>query len=395
MPPTDVRSDGHEVSRPSRVRTFLALLAGVLLLCGGLVSGVEDHRSLDDDAYSLGDCVPTGPRRTVEEINRFIDTTAGVPDFLGADVGVDVRLPEGRSVWLFADTLRRTPQGYRLVRNSMLLFSADCVQVVAAPGGGAVVPDREDGVGYWTMSAWRRGPDAAPTIYVMLQRVAAARGVGFGFVTLGPALAVFDITPAGRPTLRTRLDLGPDDPSGQGPEWGAASALADGWLYLYGTSTRDLPGVHGFALYVARVRPDAVADQSRWRYWDGVAWRAEARDAAVLIPEPGGVSQTLSVWRQEGLWYVLSKQDEFLGTTIAVWTARSPVGPFGPPAAVGDLPCDPTTGELRYMPLAHPGLLPLPGTVVISYSRNYFSLETVCAEPSLYRPYFLRVALPH
>lgn len=50
--------------------------------------------------------------------------------------------------------------------------------------------------------------------------------------------------------------------------------------------------------------------------------------------------------------------------------------------------------ELRYMPLAHPWLLPQPGTVVVSYSRNFVDLDQVCAVPSRYRPNFLRVVLP-
>ena len=46
------------------------------------------------------------------------------------------------------------------------------------------------------------------------------------------------------------------------------------------------------------------------------------------------------------------------------------------------------------MPLAHPWLLPQPGTVVVSYSRNFVDLDQVCAVPSRYRPNFLRVVLP-
>jgi hypothetical protein len=191
-----------------------------------------------------------------------------------------------------------------------------------------------------------------------------------------------------------RRDLGPDDPSTEEPEWGAASALDGPWLYLYGTSTRDLPGIHGFALRVARVPADEVADQSRWRYWDGRRWGPDEDDAVPLIGEQGGVSQTLSVWSEDGRWYALSKQDEFLGREIVVWPAPSPAGPFGPARAVAELPCDASTGELRYMPLAHPDLLPRRGTVVVSYSRNLLDLGQVCAAPSRYRPYFIRVDLP-
>jgi hypothetical protein len=370
--------------------------AAALLVCTGLVTGTRDNigPEADHPAAGLGACVPTGHVDTVAELNDLVDSTEGVPAFVGADIGVDVPLGSGRSIWLFGDTLRRTSTGDAFVRNSMLLFTPGCVQVVVPDGGGAVVADRDDGVGYWPMSVWKLDHGGETTVYAMYQRVADAPGSGFGFVTLGPALAVFRVPGSGAPQLLMRVDLGTDDDSPEVPEWGAASALDGGWLYLYGTSTRDIPGVHGFALRVARVRPDRVADLPAWRYWDGLGWAADPKDAVPLIGEQGGVSQTLSVWSEDGRWYVLSKQDEFLGRAVVVWPGDSPVGPFGPPQAVADIPCDPVTGELRYMPLAHPTLLPIPGTVVVAYSRNYADLAEVCAWPSRYRPYFLRVMLP-
>jgi hypothetical protein len=367
-----------------------------VLLATGLMAGVHArHEAEPPGRATLTDCVPTGPRETVDDLNEFIASAPGVPDFLGADVGVDVRLGDGRSLWLFADTLRRTSSGDRLVRNSMLVFTRDCVRLVRPTDeGGAVIPDRGDGIGYWPMSAWSLATSTGATVYVMSQRVAVVADGDFGFTTLGPAIAVFSVPRDGVPQLLLRQDLGPDDASTASPEWGAAAALDGGWLYLYGTSTRELPGIHGFALRVARVRPEDVADRSSWHYWDGASWRADPALAAPLIGEEGGVSQTLSVWPQDGRWYVLSKEDEFLGTRVEVWPGAGPTGPFGPAQEVAELPCDATTGELRYMPLAHPGLLPLPGTVVVSYSRNYLDFGQVCADPTHYRPWFLRVQLP-
>jgi hypothetical protein len=377
--------------------TVLALVACGLLVSAGLVAGAQerDARPVGRSVARLGGCVPTGPLDTVDELNHFVVSAAGVPEFLGADIGVDVHLGDGRSLWLFGDTLRRTSSGVSFVRNSMVVFARGCARVVQPPGGTAVVPDRGDGVGYWPMSVWQAEGDDT-TVYAMLQRVAEVTDDDNpgGFVTLGPSLATFRVSAGAPPQLISRIDLGADDPSPEKPEWGAASALDGGWLYLYGTSTRDLPGVHGFALRVARVRPDRVADLSQWSYWNGLGWTADPDDATAVISEQGGVSQTLSVWPDGGRWYVLSKQNEFLGHQVVVWPGGSPVGPFGSPHAVADIPCDPITGELRYMPLAHPALLPQPGTVVLSYSRNYADPDRVCAAPSRYRPYFLRVPLP-
>lgn len=396
---TASRVRGRLPGRPSGERLRAAVLTlSAVLIGSGLVANVDarvaDRAQLPRQGR-LSDCVLTGPRETVEDLNDFIALAPGVPGFLGADVGVDVRLDDGRSLWLFADTLRRSSGGPPLVHNSMLVFDRECAYLVEPAGGsGALVPDRADGVGYWPMSAWSTPDGVDETVHVMLQRVVRRSGEGFDFVTLGPAVAVFDVPHSGVPRFLYRQDLGPDDDSGEAPEWGAAAARDGRWLYLYGTSTRELPGIHGFALRVARVPVGQVAERARWRYWDGSTWQTDPALAAPLISEVGGVSQTLSVWAQEGRWWVLSKQDEFLGTHITVWPGAGPTGPFGPPTVVAELPCDAATGELRYMPLAHPGLLPEPGTVVVSYSRNYVDFDQVCAEPSHYRPYFLRVALP-
>ncbi|HEX5086395.1 MAG TPA: DUF4185 domain-containing protein [Nocardioides sp.] len=379
-----------------RIPAWLALAASAVLVCGGLAAQAP-LRAVPDGAGALGRCVATGPLDSVEDLNDFVGSAVGDPAFLGGDVGVDLRLGEGRSIWLFGDTLRRSAEGPDFVRNSMLLVADGCAEVVMPPAGGAMVPDRADGVGYWPMSAWRLQLGGGTVVHAMYQRVRSLSHDevgGLGFVNLGPALTTFRMAGSGAPQLLTTTDLGADDPSPESPTWGAAAALDGGWLYLYGTSTRDLEGVHGFALRVARVRPERVGDQSSWRYWDGRGWRSDPSLAMALISEYGGVSQTLSVWPQDGRWYVLSKQDEFLGSEVVVWPGDAPVGPFGPPQPVAELPCDPATGELRYMPLAHPQLLPEPGTVVVSYSRNFLDVGLVCAAPERYRPFFIRVVLP-
>ena len=52
------------------------------------------------------------------------------------------------------------------------------------------------------------------------------------------------------------------------------------------------------------------------------------------------------------------------------------------------------TGQVRYMPLAHPTLFPKEGSVVASYSTNDTNSERVAADPLRYRPQFVEVPLP-
>lgn len=354
-----------------------------------------DAAALPSTAFETT-CVENGGRPTdVDELNRQITTMQDNPAFQGGDVGADVELGDGRFLVVFGDTVRSDEfDGPRFARNSMMLWDDDCVSVVLPPSRGALIRDRLDGVGYWPMStgvAHRPGYDL---VLVSTQRVKATGAGSFDFANLGPALAVF-VVPAGEtPQLIAAEDIGPDETSRTRPAWGAAMAVADDWLYLYGTAHPDEAGVFGFSLSVARVRPEDVLESSEWRYWTGSRWGRDPDQAGQVLPAVGGVSQTLSVFPANGRWYALSKRDGDLGDEMVFWTAPRPTGPFTPTEPVASLPSDPTTGAVTYMPLAHPRIFPEDGTMVASYSNNNTDPEKILADPTLYRPTFLRVRLP-
>lgn len=344
------------------------------------------------------ECLPTGGLGTVRALDAFASRVRGNPEFRGGDVGASVELQDGRQLFLFGDTLRGEDfEGQRFVRNSMLVFSPTCAQAVLPADHGAVIPDRDDGVGYWPMSVAKVERQGYDLVGVAAQRVRdngdQEAGV-FAFDNLGPAAAVFVVPRGGTPQLIARQDVGPDAVDPTRPVWGAASAVVGDRVYLYGTARPAASDAQGFSLQVARVDVDDLFDLGAWRFWDGARWQRDAGRAAVLIPAAGGVSQTLSVFEQGGRWYALSKRDEVLGTDLTVWTAPAPTGPFTASPALADIPSDAVTGTLRYMPLAHPDLLPRPGTVVVSYSQNDTDPADVLADPTLYRPRFLRVRLP-
>jgi hypothetical protein len=262
--------------------------------------------------------------------------------------------------------------------------------------GGALVPDRRDGVGYWPMSIAKVERTGYDLVGVGLQRVRSATvpDGALAFQNLGPAMAVFIVTRGRAPQLLEVQDIGADDPDGDRPTWGAAATVSDDWIYLYGTANPRQASVFGFSLHVARVRPDDLLDESAWRYWDGRRWQKKADRSAVLIPAVGGVSQTLSVFERDGRWYAVSKRDEFLGSDLVIWSSPGPTGPFTAGDPVAEIPSDVAAGQLRYMPLAHPDLLPEDGSIVVSYSQNETDATKIDDDPFLYRPRFLRVPLP-
>lgn len=335
------------------------------------------------------------PADNVADLNREIAAAQGAPEFLGADVGATVQLQDGRFLVVFGDTLRSASfTSPRMVRNSMMLWDTDCVSVVLPPGQGALIPDRGDGVGYWPMSLAVAHQPGYDLVLVSAQRVKVTGGGSFDFANVGSALAVFVVPAAGTPQLVAFEDIGKDDADTGRPQWGAALAGAHGWLYLYGTAHPADQGIVGFSLQVARVRPLDVLEHDAWQYWDGARWQADPEQAVELIPADGGVSQTLSVFHQGGRWYALSKLGGDLSNDIAFWTAPGPTGPFTATGAVAQAPADAEAGDVTYMPLAHPELLRRKGSIVASYSRNNLDYDKVVADPSLYRPRFLRLPLP-
>ncbi|GEB15287.1 DUF4185 domain-containing protein [Pimelobacter simplex] len=389
-------------------RAAVALVTGAVLVVGGVGAGLAlDHadRSAGPDRLTLTPkepttvlepCIPTGDLATVDQLNAFVTRTRGSVAFAGGDVGASVRLQDGRGMFVFGDTLRGPDfDGQQFVRNSMLLFSPGCGRVVLPRDRGAVVPDRPDGVGYWPMSIASVPRDGYDLVGVSVQRVRSTKGSGvFDFEILGPAVALFRVLPGQAPDLVSLRDVGPDTVDPSRPMWGAATAIDDGWVYVYGTS-RDRAAVStGFDLRVARSRPETVGDPTAWEFWDGRAWTPDEARARVLIPRRGGVSQTLSVFHDGDRWYAVSKRDEVLGRDLVVWQAPGPTGPFVAAPPVAEIPSDAVSGTLRYLPLAHPDLLPEPGTVVVSYSENNTDFTVVRDDPRRYRPRFLRVRLP-
>lgn len=367
----------------------------VILLAAWRLPTAVDPRPDTDALASTTECVYTGTPTSVKQINQVTRSAKGGQLFGGGDVGASAPLQDGRSVWVFGTSVRGGSAGEeaQLVGNSMLLFDDDCLAVVAPADGGAVIPDRR-GTWYWPMSVTTDRREGYDVVMVSAARLKSdQRADAAAIRTLGPAVASYLVPRGGTPQL-----LGVTDfarlPRPDAPLWGAALARAeDGWVYVYGTA-RD-PQAFGYSLHVARVRPEQALDQRRWRYWDGTAWVKDSSRSARLVEAVNGVSQTLSVWQgSNGTWYALSKQNDVLGTGLVIWSAPAPQGPFTAHPAVADIPSDTESGHLRYAPLAHPELLPQPGSVVVSYSNNRTDQSQILNDPRLYRPTFLRVPLP-
>ncbi len=374
-----------------RARRLARLALSVLVLALPVLLGPTAAAALRPAPCAVPE--PTSARGWQAAFDGLNDST-----WSGGDQGASLRLPDGRVLWVFADSFRgaqrtdgsRAP-GSSFVRNSLVLSDRGCLRGVTGRGGAEVVPGTADGQWFWPQHAvLDRG-----RLFLSVLRVArtpSASGAA-GFRTTGTWLAELSYAPGGTPSFRGLHRTPSSGTADTAVQWGTAVASSEGWTYVYGTRRVPVPGVFGKALHVARVPAGRLTDLRAWRYWDGRAWVAGAGRAATVRDAVGGVSTSLSVWRSStGQWRAVTKKDEFLGRDVVLLRAPSPAGPWTE-QVVGSSPSGRRPGETTYTALAHPDLALRGGALLVSVSRNDDDWDDHLADADLCKPQFTEARL--
>lgn len=346
----------------------------------------------------------TGPPSTAEQWESAFRELHGA--WSAGDQASSVRLADGRTLWLFGDTLQaldasgrihderggsasglhQRPHSHRMVHNTLVLRDG-CLVPVAGPGGSSFLPDIDEDTWYWPGHAVATGDTVTMTATVVRRT-----GPGpFDFAASGDAIAVVNAAVGALPQL-TSITQVHDHLGPASVVWGAALARHAGWTYVYGTRSTGRALEFGKELYVARVRPGDEPRESLWRYWDGRRWSARSTDAAKVHAAVGGVSSSVSVFHDGHRWVAVTKKDGVFGTDVVALTSDRPTGPWSE-ATLFAAPTDPD-GVMRYTALAHPGVSTRSGRLLVSVSRNDADPERVSADPSRYEPEFHEVKLP-
>lgn len=364
-------------------------------------------------------CVPLTAASAVRDdgwTRRFAaygDGNARLDDWTGADGTWSVRLPDGRTVWIFADTFlgpvepgpnpRGQPYAWRspfatpLIRNSAILEGTDGSLTTLRGTAGNGTPTAWIGAGsvYWPMSAVLDGG----ALRVFVQRMEGSdREHPFGIVRRA-AVATVPLADLARPAAITMLPAPHQDSYDDQVFYGLGALRVGPYVYVYGATSNTTRA--GQSAYLARVPWGDVAKPDEWEYWHGPD-RADtdewggARSAKPVLPYvPGrtGVSAGFSVVRRGGT-YVLFTMDPTrpVGgiSHIASYWSCTPAGPWHGPSPVYDPPEVVGGGTTyAYFPYAHPeqggpGLL-------LSYDLN--DTRRVHDNVGLYRPKFIRVGL--
>ncbi|NUO54530.1 MAG: DUF4185 domain-containing protein [Polyangiaceae bacterium] len=319
-------------------------------------------------AVACGEAQP--PAKSVNDVG----TVPNPPTCSARDVGFSVLL-DGKSVWVFGDTLFSEPANDGFQWRSSTWSTTDPKAWASAAGGPfehvlaadgkpvQLLPHTEEEAAFniankdaprrktpWPQAIVSDG-DRAVIFYINMET--GPDGM-WDFKSRSGSVAIWESPES--PAVRTE----PPIFTGDEPDWGAAAVLVGTDLYAYACE-----GGISKPCKIARVPFSSVTDRSAYRFFDGKTWSKEWRDAVSIFDG----APLFSVHKSD-------HHDAFVaiymapgGSEMRVRTAPAPEGPwsdaraFGEGMAAGDDMFD-------YALIAHPELAREGGAVdVVSYTR--------------------------
>ncbi len=363
-----------------RIHGWLRPLALVLLADSGIASaqcGLEL------------DMIEQGSTRIDQQFDELF--TSFGPGWTGGDSTYSIDLPDGRTLWLFSDTLlghvnpsRTRPRNAPFINNSLVVQDGGNLETFTGMIGTLPVAyfrPVDDSSWYWVYDALLEETTDGTVLRVFLIRFERTEvGGTFSFRWLDNALATVSL-----PELEL-VSIQPA-PSGHGVSWGAAVMESADWTYIYGTE--DLGDDKYMRL--ARAPTNQVTDYGSWQFADGAGgWSAVEADSARLLH---GVANEYSVTRI-GEAYLLITMDtaESFSPSILAFSSCDPQGPWENRALLYETPETVEGLSFTYNAHAHPQFTK-DSELLISYNVNARDVAWIYADADLYRPRFIRVRL--
>lgn len=406
----------------------LGLLAVLLLVPGSGEEGAEGA-----GARGCAGARVTGWRTDpgmTDALARYGDDNTRPDDWTGGDGTRSVRLPDGRTLWLSADTFldevhgRGRRPGPVWVRNSALVMSSDGRFTRTLLGGtptrpaalfpGTATPDGRE-VWRWPVQAVvepRRPGSAERVLRVLLWQREAGRAPWIYGVPRATEVATLSL-----PGLRLEGIAPLHRPGGTHVErrvlYGTSAVTHGGWTYVFGADEGSVGGKASRA-HVARAPRGRLDEPGAWQYWggarhpgtEGPGWQDDpARSRPILVGRTvqRGATGTYSVVRHGGTWLLLTMDagaPEGKGITdiVSYWSC-GPTGPWHGPGRVARPPLPEgaaQAGAVPYNPQAHPEFT-RPGTgdgLLLSYDVNILGpAGAIHRDVAFYRPRFLRLEI--
>ncbi len=166
----------------------------------------------------------------------------------------------------------------------------------------------------------------------------------------------------------------------------AAGALhPDGYIYIYGYTSKLDELANGRRLRVARVIEKDFENINEWRYFDGTQW---VTDPFAAVPLLDHVSCELSVSYHRGQYVCVFTYD-VQSTYVSYATAPTPFGPFTQPRIAYVAP-EKGIKLYQYNAKAHPHLS-TDDYLLASYNVNTASWDENMEDQRLYAPKMVRL----
>jgi hypothetical protein len=338
----------------------------------------------------------------------------------GGDGAQQVLLPDGSTVWFFADTFfgHTYPNHSRTIatsgggHNSAILYRdgrlGPTFSLLPGPSGYQSMEDYTwvfPPPPYLTFQFEILNGDAViddGVVYKFFQLAdKAIHPGGFTYKLIGNVIETFSINPRTDDLTPTGgTPIGVQDSRTSDPIiWGEATLIHDGYVYIYGVKPYN-GNANPFPLYLARVSLKGLRTGAPWQYYHGTpsctppptAWRPSERAAT---PLQTGVSSGFSVTDVNGTDVLLTSDGSspFTLENAVAYYSPCPTGfsPSSPryPVYYPHLPRGQLSYEYRIVPQFSSG-----SEVLVSYDLDTAFLRQNFSNVSIYRPRFLDVKLP-
>ncbi len=328
--------------------------------------------------------------------------------YMGADAALSIPLGDGRTIWLFGDTLiGQMNDGIRRIqampRNTAALQhpgppTPDSIEwfhgANNTPRDFLRLPETEHGKWFWPGTGISLGRQLLILGYGVVYQKGEWEALSFRPVD-GWMMRVPDTS--GSPA-DWKIHARPM-PYPVGDTWLCSACHAEPpWLYLMGVSRRRDPLLGDSSAVLARVDLESLFDYRRtatFEFWNaspaGKAWETQPGEPAALYHP--GVS--------EASIYFDAPRQRFIATTyyatrpdFFLTFAPTLTGPWTPPATILRVEnSNPPEGPLSYALRIHPHLASNPDELVVTHVVNPRTLSELVRQPDLYYPRFHRIDL--
>ncbi|MFC0625217.1 fibronectin type III domain-containing protein [Kribbella deserti] len=304
----------------------------------------------------------------------------------GGDSTVSVALPDGRTAWIFSDTMLGSvnadftrPRTSPMVNNTLVVQSGGALTATLHGGTSAapqaLVKPTVAGEFYWVADATVE----AGAVKVLYNRYKKTGQGALDVALTGTALATLALPAL---TVSSVVEL----PVGSTIAWGAA-VLEDGqYTYIYGSEYVASTGMR-FA-HLARVPAGGLG--GTWQFWNGTTW-----GSASARLQLSGIGTAFGVQKVNGQYVVVTVESNVVfGQQVVAYTATSPTGPFTGPIELFTAP-EPAArqGVIVYDARLHPSLAE-PGKLLVSYNVHSLNDNDLYDDARIYRPRFVSATWP-